>query len=291
MTGAPMRGSRTGLSHTQESVVNRVTLCAALALGAVACASAPSDPAPSPAAAPQAVADTARAATPATPPTARQIVDRYVAAVGGREAILATSSTHTTGVFEVPAAGLVGQVDVYAAKPNRMLVKSSFPQLGEVTSGFDGTTAWSIDPMQGPMVLEGKQLEERRSEADYYARLHEPSKYQSMETVGLEEFEGKPAYRVRFVRTTGETIDEFFDPETGLLVGSTTTRETPMGAVTVTSVIGDYKRFGGQLVPTRVVQKVNGQEIVVTISAIEYDTVADSVFALPEPIRALTQKD
>lgn len=269
---------------------------AALAL-VTACASGGSGteaPAPAPAPAAQS-ADTASAATTGGAarsdlPAARRIIDRYVEAIGGRAAILADSSTHTTGLFEVPAAGLVGQIDIYAAAPNRLLVKTSFPELGEVLSGFDGTTAWSIDPMQGPMLLEGKQLEETRTQADYYGRLHDPSNYSTMETTGLVDFEGKQAYSVRLVRTNGDAVEELFDPESGLLVGSVATRDTPMGPVTVTSVIGDYKRFGGQLMPTRVVQKVAGQEIVVTISAVTHDDVDPAVFALPDPIRALQGK-
>lgn len=268
-----------------------LAVCALLA-GCASAGSGTEAPAPAPAPAVQA-SDTATAATGAARsdlPPARRIVDRYVETLGGRAVIMSDTASHTTGLFEVPAAGLAGQIDIYAAAPNRMLVKTDFPQMGQVMSGFDGTTAWSIDPMQGPMVLEGKQLEDTRIQADYYARLHDASKFSSMETTGLVDFEGKQAYNVRLVRTNGDVIEELFDPETGLLVGSVATRDTPMGPVTVTSVIGDYKRFGRQLVPTRVVQRVAGQEVVVTISAVSYDPVDPAVFALPDPIKALTQK-
>lgn len=268
---------------------------AALALGVFSlisgCAgsgSGPDVPAPAPT---QAAADTARAAaserTTSGVPSARRIIDRYVEAVGGREAIMGRRSSHSTGLFEVPAAGLAGQIDIYAAAPNKMLVKTDFPQMGLVMSGFDGTTAWSVDPMQGPMLLEGKQLEDTRVQSDFYARLHEPANYSSMETTGLVDFEGKQAYSVRLVRTNGDAVEELFDPATGLLVGSVATRDTPMGPVTVTSVIGDYKQFGTQLLPTRVVQKVAGQEIVVTITAVTFDAVDPATFALPASIEAL----
>jgi hypothetical protein len=262
---------------------------AALLAGcASAGSSTPEPPAPAPAAV-QAPADTVRTATPGDLPAARRILDRYVEAIGGRAAVMRTRSSHTTGLFEVPAAGLVGQIDVYAAAPNRMFVKTNFPQMGEVTSGYDGTTAWSVDPMQGPMLLEGKQLEDTRVQADFFGRLHEPANFSSIETTGLVDFEGKQAYSVRLVRTNGDVVEELFDPTTGLLVGSVATRDTPMGPVTVTSVVSDYKKFGDQLVPTRVVQKVAGQEIVVTISSVTYDSVDPAIFELPASIKALKQ--
>ena len=265
------------------------TLLACAAALLAGCASAGGAPTAetAPVAAAASTTDTARTTAATTLPPARQILDRYVQAVGGREAITKAKSSHTTGLFEVPAAGLAGQIDVYAAAPNRMFVKTNFPQMGEVMSGYDGTTAWSVDPMQGPMLLEGKQLEETRVQADFYGRLHEASNFSSMETTGLVDFEGKPAYSVRLVRTNGDVVEELFDPATGLLVGSVATRDTPMGPVTVTSVVSDYKPFGGQLLPTRVVQKVAGQEIVVTISAVTYDAVDPAVFELPASIKAL----
>ncbi len=261
-----------------------------LSAGCARSGSGPDVPAPAPT---QSSADTARGAASGAArsdvPSARRIIDRYVDAVGGRAAIMERRSSHSTGLFEVPAAGLAGQIDIYAAAPNLMLVKTDFPQMGQVMSGFDGTTAWSVDPMQGPMVLEGKQLEDTRVQSDFYARLHEPSNYTSMETTGLVDFEGKQAYSVRLVRTNGDAIEELFDPTTGLLVGSVATRDTPMGPVTVTSVIGDYKQFGSQLLPTRVVQKVAGQEIVVTITSVIFDAVDPATFALPASIKALKQ--
>jgi hypothetical protein len=272
------------------SCARAMVVCAAVALLAgCARAGGTTTEAPAPAPAAQAPADTARAAAPGNLPAARQILDRYVEAVGGRAALMKNRSSHTTGLFEVPAAGLVGQIDVYAAAPNRMFVKTNFPQMGEVTSGYDGTTAWSVDPMQGPMLLEGKQLEDTRVQADFYGRLHEASNFSSMETTGLVDFEGKQAYSLRLVRTNGDVVEELFDPTTGLLVGSVATRDTPMGPVTVTSVVSDYKKFGDQLVPTRVVQKVAGQEIVVTISSVTYDSVDPAVFELPASIKALKQ--
>ena len=263
--------------------------CAAALLTGCASAGGTTTEAPAPAPVMQEPADTARAGAANDLPAARQILDRYVQAIGGREAVTKNRSSHTTGLFEVPAAGLVGQIDVYAAAPNRMFVKTNFPQMGEVTSGYDGTTAWSVDPMQGPMLLEGKQLEDTRVQADFYGRLHEASSFSSMETTGLIDFEGKQAYSVRLVRTNGDVVEELFDPTTGLHVGSVATRDTPMGPVTVTSVVSEYKKFGDQLVPTRVVQKVAGQEIVVTISSVTYDSVDPSLFELPASIKALKQ--
>src|SRR5688572_14438611 len=56
-------------------------------------------------------ASTAQPPTPTTTsalPAARAIIDRYVQAIGGREAVLRHSSIRYLGSFEMPAAGLKG---------------------------------------------------------------------------------------------------------------------------------------------------------------------------------------
>lgn len=234
-------------------------------------------------------AQAAPAAAPAAKlPAAREILDRYVKAVGGREQIMKHSSRRETGTVEIPAAGITGQVVVVAAKPNKTAVTTTIPGLGESRQGFDGTVGWSIDPMSGPRLLSGKQLSQLRATSDFYDELHDAKSFASAETVELADFEGAKAYRVRLVRTSGDTTYEYFDPTTGLMTGSVMTQESPMGALVVTIVRADYKPFGGVSLPTRVTQKLpTGQAILFTLGTVEFDAVPPAAFELPPEIKAL----
>lgn len=231
----------------------------------------------------------ATAAAAAALPSARSIIDRHVQAIGGREAILRHSSTHATGVLSIPSAGMTGSIEMFAAKPNKAALKITINGVGEVREGFDGTTAWSLSPMSGPMVLEGKQLEEKRFDVDFYAELHEDGRYESMTTVEKTAFEGRPCYKLRLVRRGGGEDIEYYDAQTGLKAGSTTTRETPMGTVTATTVESGYRKFGDILQPASIRQTVMGLQQLITVTNIEYDAVPDSAFDLPAPIKALTK--
>src|SRR3712207_8571336 len=42
---------------------------------------------------------------------------------------------------------------------------------GQMSSGYDGTVGWSVNPMQGPRLLEGKELEQLREDAGPAAML------------------------------------------------------------------------------------------------------------------------
>jgi hypothetical protein len=224
---------------------------------------------------------------PAPLPSARSILDKHLAAIGGRQAVLSHKSTHATGTLSMPAAGVTGAVDIYGAHPNRTLLKVSLAGVGEVLEGFDGTHGWSISPMTGPMLLEGKQLEEKRFDSEFHGELRGDDRYVSLTTLERVDFEGRSCYKVRLVRKTGGEDIEFYDVATGLKAGSITSRETQMGTVTGTTVETDYKKFGNLLQPTTVRSQVGGLQQVITISSVDYDNVPVSTFDLPSGIKAL----
>ena len=224
---------------------------------------------------------------PAKLPSARSILDRHVAAIGGREAILSHKSTHARGTLSMPSTGLSGNLEIFGAQPNKTLLKISIAGVGEVQEGFDGSNGWSLSPMTGPMLLEGKQLEEKRFDSEFHSELRSDSRYSSLTTLEQVDFEGRPCYKVRLVRKTGGEDTEFYDVATGLKAGAQTTRETQMGTVTATTVESEYRKFGNLLQPTKVRSQIGGVEQVITITSIEYDTVPGSTFDLPPDIKAL----
>ena len=262
----------------------------AAVVAALAASSAVSAQFPPPARPPKPAADAAKpqdSRLTAALPSARSILDKHLAAIGGRAAVLSHKSTHASGTLSMPAAGVTGAVDVYGAHPNRTLLKVSLGGVGEVLEGFDGTHGWSISPMTGPMLLEGKQLDEKRFDSEFHSELRSDARYQSLTTLEQVDFEGRRCYKVRLVRKTGGEDIEFYDVASGLKAGSITTRETQMGTVTGTTIETDYKKFGNLLQPTTVRSQVGGLQQVITITSIDYDQVPASIFELPAGIKAL----
>jgi hypothetical protein len=262
-----------------------VGLAAVVSAGSALLAQAPQAPAP-PKAAPAAPAAKAPAQAVGLP-SARSIINSHIEAMGGRKAILAHTSSHATGTMTVAGAGITGVLDVYSAKPNKSLVKINLGGIGDILEGFDGTYGWSLQPMTGPRLAEGKELQERKFDSDFYSDLHQEGRYASMTTVEKTVFEGRPCYKVSLVRQTGGEDIDFYDVETGLKAGALVTRETPMGPMTVTQVQSDYKKFGGLLVPTTLKQTAMGAEQVMKITSIEFDNVALTIFEPPAQIKAL----
>jgi hypothetical protein len=229
---------------------------------------------------------------PAVAPSleAHAIYTRFVEASGGRAALERYSSSHATGQFSLPAQGIGGDLEVFAAAPNRMFVRVDIPGFGMVRNGYDGEVGWSINPAVGPMVLEGRMLDQLRQQADFLGPLNVEAYVDSATVVEETEFDGRPCLKVRVVTKWGEEYVEFYDVETGLLAGNIRTQESPMGPVETTTVLSGYQDFGGIQVPTKTVQQMMGMEQIITVTAVEFDTVDPSVFALPDEIGALISK-
>ena len=77
----------------------------------------------------------------------------------------------------VTGSGITGALDIYGAAPNKSLVKINLGGIGEIVEGFDGTYGWACQPMTGPMLKQGKELEEKKFDADFYSDLHQPGRY------------------------------------------------------------------------------------------------------------------
>jgi hypothetical protein len=180
-------------------------------------------------------------------------------------------------------------MEMFGAAPNRLFTIMDMPGVGQVRTGYDGEVAWTINPMMGPMLIEGATLRQLKQQADFYSVLFPERYVDTFEPVTSKDFEGKVCYEVRVVTKWGEEYLEYYDVATGLQAGSVRTQESPMGPIEATTVVSEYGRFGAIMVPTKVVQRAMGMIQVMTIVSIQYDTVPDSVFVTPPEIKALVE--
>lgn len=222
-------------------------------------------------------------------PAAQAIIDKSIEATGGRAAMANINSIHMKGTITIPANGMSGSIEMWGAKPNKMLVKNVIEGIGDTAEGFDGTTAWTNSPMTGPMLITGDQLKQRMNDANFEAMLNPSLRYSAMKTLEKTTFDGKEAYKLSMTRKEGGEDIDFYEVATGLKIGSITTRKGPMGDITVTTVVSDYQKFDGVLQPTKMKQSITGIDIVTTFSTVEFNKVDPAIFALPAEIKALVK--
>jgi hypothetical protein len=234
------------------------------------------------------------AAPPARPvdtdlPPAKQILSNYVNTIGGEERVRSRTSMLVEGKFQVPSQGMNGDMTIQAAAPNLMHVEIEIEGLGKFRQGFDGKVGWTLNPLQGPALMEGLALADVARQADFYSELNFDKNYKSIETVGRTNFEGIECYEVRLMPHEGSEASMFFDVATGLLVGMNSTAHLPQGDFPTTTRFEDYKDFDGIKMPTRITNKQLGVQQVMIYDKVTHDAVDKSVFELPQPIKALLE--
>lgn len=220
-------------------------------------------------------------------PPAQEIIDRYVEAVGGRDAVLSSVTTRTVGSFSMPAMGVTGELTVLTGENDEMFTRVTIPGMGEILSGYTGEVGWSVDPMTGPRLLEGGELDAMREQSDDRYSVRDASLFTSFETVGENEYDGEACWQIAYVFTSGRESTECYSKETGLVVATVTTQESPMGAVDVVTRFSDYQQFGDLTLPTTMRQAAMGQEQVMSVDSVEFGTVQPADLAPPAAIQTL----
>ena len=161
---------------------------------------------------------------PATPddrkdgnlPTAMQIIEKYIAAVGGKAAFEKLHNRVSHAQTEVAGMGLKGSADLYEEGPNKFALLLNVPGLGIMMRGSDGHVAWWQDPLQGYIEFpEGVPLDTVRGAfVDQVTGLEKIS--------GELQFKGKEKAGERDVYVLQDRAPNpnlfYFDAQTGLLL-------------------------------------------------------------------------
>lgn len=213
--------------------------------------------------------------------TAQQILDKYVQAIGGREAWEKLKTRVSMGTIEIPSMSLSGTVLVHEKVPNRMLMVvilagSAFRQ------GFDGTEGWSDDPVNGVRLKSGAGLEEMRRDADFYHPLHLQQIYSKFAVKGTEVINGRGAYVLEATLPDGGADKMYFDKESGLLIRVETQQHTSDGVQTFIVDIQDYHQVDGVRLPFTVHQTNSASSYTIRFGDVHHNTeLDDSEFAKP----------
>lgn len=220
--------------------------------------------------------------------TGDAVLDRYVELSGGAAAYAKIHSMAMKGSMSMAAMGLKGAITIYAAEPNKSSMSTNIAGVGKITEGTDGTNAWSFSAIQGPQLKKGEELDDSLREAFFHKENEWRAMYSSAVLDGVEDVDGKPAYKVTLTPKAGKTQTQYYDQSTGLLVRHQSVRKTSMGDIPVDISIGSYRKECGVELPHSLVQTVAGQKIELQIDSIECNPeLPADAFQPPAEVKAL----
>ncbi len=225
---------------------------------------------------------TATAAKPAAAPTVDEILDKYVKALGGKEAIEKVSSRVGKGALELEGMGLSGPVEMYAKAPNKNAVYIDLQGVGKVVNVYDGEKGYALSPMEGLNELSGGALAQAKRNADFYEPLNIKKHFAKLEITGKEKVEGAEAYIVTATPAVGDPEKMYFAADTGLLVRVDTDQDTPQGKMSFATYISDYKEVDGIKVAHTLRQVSSAFTSLIKMTEVKHGvTVDDAKFAKP----------
>ena len=184
-------------------------------------------------------------------PSAVQILDKYIQALGGAQKLAGLTSYIATGT----QAGYVqvkggGQFEIDAKSPDQRAVSITFkdaPDRGNQTRAYDGHAGWVTTPraLLGEYEVTGSELDGLRMDA----LLSFPGQIKQVlnnPRVGFSDnIKGRTVEVVQGTGPHGLLVTLYFDKETGLLTRMVRFSKSPIGRVPIQVDYSDYRDVNG----------------------------------------------
>ncbi|MCP5103609.1 MAG: hypothetical protein GY950_09535 [bacterium] len=224
-------------------------------------------------------------------PKAGKIFDGYIKATGGLAAYKKINNRVSKMTMELTAQGIKMSMTTSAAKPDKTYVLIESDAVGKAESGVSGGVVWEKSALQGPQIKEGKERAYLLKTSVFDRMVYWRKAFKKVECTGMEDVDGKPAYKVVATPNEGEEEIYFFDKASNLIVKAIMTMENAMGKIKMEMYSRDYKKVDGILMAHSMKGTFVGQEIAITLNSVEHNVeLPKDRFALPKEIQALLDK-
>jgi outer membrane lipoprotein-sorting protein len=188
---------------------------------------------------------------PAPPgtPSAAQILDKYLQAVGGARATSLTSFLAKGTYAGYGPEGFPRPVEIYAVAPNQKAVVVRDPASGDNVTVFDGRTGWLSAPFKPVDVMEfhGAELDSVRADAE----LIFPANVEQALTNARSsaDFIGDRSVLAVQGSKGNALVTMYFDEQTGLLTRLVRSTPSVVGRLPVQTDYSDYRDVAGLKLP------------------------------------------
>jgi hypothetical protein len=219
-------------------------------------------------------------ASAASAQSADKIVKQAAKAMGGEKAQRGIKSWQVKGTIVNSGSGESGSFQAASLRPNLYTISYDIRGL-EVSSGYNGKSAWVRDSRDGLRTLTGAESRDFQAEARWrsYLWLDYKKDKSKLAFAGKTEINGRPANSVILTTVKNVKIKMHFDAASGLLLRD----EVPAGEFTRTCDYSDYRPVDGVMEP-HAISLAMGEEIYeIKLDRVEHNTKLDqSIFDFPK---------
>ena len=213
-------------------------------------------------------------------PTVDQILDKYVTALGGAEAIHKITSRIEKG--SILFGGGEAPIEVFAKAPNkRMSVMHSAH--GDSITAFDGTSGWLGNTGRPARDMQGAEVEAARLDADFYFATRVKGIFSRFRAGVADPIDGHAVYVVTGLSEGEPPVRLYFDQSSGLLLRLVRYADTPVGRNPTQIDYADYREVDGIKLPLRwTLARPNGRFTIQIKDVQQNVPIDDGKFVKPE---------
>ena len=200
--------------------------------------------------------------------TAQTVLDDYIKALGGKDAVVALNSTSYFAVYTAPMGELI--LDVKRAKGNKwnQTIKMGGNTVAKQTYA-DGKAM--VSGMGGSQELTGEDAQPAVEEAMFFPELYTPEK---ATLAGAEMMGDNQVYVIKW----SDSKKTFYDVKTGLMVGQESKVKAQGQEVSTMIKYSDYEVTSGVKFPMTITQQMMGRDLAFKVQKVEVNTVKDADF-------------
>lgn len=216
--------------------------------------------------------------------TADEVIEKSIAAMGGRAALEKVQSRQMTGTLAIgtPAGDIQGTIEILNAVPNkaRTVIKADLSAFGAgpmlIDQRFDGTKGYVIDTLQGDREITGQQLDTMKANAFPHPFLNYKAQGASVQLSGKEKVLDKDAFVLVFQPPSGPPIKQYVDATTFMPLRTVIKATVPQfGEVEQNADPSDYRDLDGVKVPYKLQIQSSVQGLTMTFTKIEQNVTVD----------------
>ncbi len=213
-------------------------------------------------------------------PSADQILDKYLAAAGGANALHKIKTRVQKGTVE--AGGEPYSIEIYSEAPEKR-ISISHPSFGESITAFNGSAGWLTTP-RGVHPMNASEQQSARIDAQIHFPVRLRELYQEFKVLPGETIGGHPTYLVAANGAGTPPLRLYFDQQTGLLLRLIRYTETPLGRNPAQVDYADYRDTGGVKIPYQwTLTRTNGS-FTIRINSVQQNVPVDEKLFLMPPV-------
>jgi hypothetical protein len=183
--------------------------------------------------------------TPALP-SADDILNKYIAAIGGQAAIDKLTSRTAKGTI-AQANGNSFQFELYQAAPDKFYLMVTTPQ-GPFERGYNGQVGWEKNA-RGVRELSGGELANFKVANSLFGLIKLKEQYSRPPRVRRDQVGDRDVFVLDGTTTDDKRMRLYFDAITGLLLRRVTTTQSMIGLIPDQIDLEDYRAVDGVKFP------------------------------------------